>query len=76
MKSCRNCSHRTEIETAVGVWVSSTEGRCRRFVRTSFDRVTGEHVEYLPCNEAMNVHCNLTAWRPTLWGRIKGFFSC
>ena len=73
--SCQNCRNRVEIVKATSIWVDLTENHCREFVRSRFDRVTGETVTPLPCTEAMERFCGLSAWRPTLAYRIKSLID-
>jgi hypothetical protein len=69
--SCQNCRHKVEVATAVAVWVELTEPHCRKFVRSTYDPVSGVTCDPLPCAEAMRTFCGLGDWQPTFWGRVK-----
>jgi hypothetical protein len=66
-----NCRHKVDVPTAVSMWVELTEPHCRKFVSSTYDRVTGTSITPLPCADAMATFCGLGDWQPTFWGRVR-----
>jgi len=70
---CMNCKHKTDVVVAVSMLVDITKPHCMKFGRLIPDKVNGDKIVPLPCQEAMTEFCGGGDWEPRFWNRIKSW---
>lgn len=61
---CMNCKHKKEVVVAVSTWVDLTKPHCRKFGSLVQDKVKGDRILHMPCEEAMKEFCGGADWEP------------